>query len=349
MVSKAKQKMSRRQYLLLIFLVILLLGVVFHKQLTTHLKITLFITEEFPQIPIKPLGLISFGPFHEKVGLDSSNGRIVGDLFLPVDPDKRPALILAMGVKTNEKDRPILLHFANTMARLGYVTFWPRLEVLDKGQSLPEEPETFIESFKYLANLESVDPKRISYVGFSVGSSTAFVAASDPKISDKVHGLVFFGGQFDIFEYLLSLATKTVKMNGLATPWNPDLDALNHAKGLLDTKGADQVLKIFDVKEASEAAVLLGKAPDDEILGLKKYSPKEYLGNFKAKIFILHDKSDTLVPYVESVKLSQALSEDQIEGYLLIDLFDHVQPNRPINIGELLKLYGFLYEVLTVL
>ena len=340
--------MSRRQYLLLIFLVILLLGVVFHKQLTTHLKIALFITEEFPQIPIKPLGLISFGPFHEKVGLDSSNGRIVGDLFLPVDPDKRPALILAMGVKTNEKDRPILLHFANTMARLGYVTFWPRLETLDKGESLPEEPETFLESFKYVADLPQTDSERISYVGFSVGSSTAFVAASDPEIAGNIHGLVFFGGQFDVFEYLLSLATKTIVMDGLRIPWNPDLDALNHAKSLLEAKQADQFLKIFDVKEATEAAQLLEHAPEDEILGLKRYSPKEKIDQFKAKIFILHDKSDHFVPYVESVKLNEAFKK-QVEQFTITDLFEHVQPNRPINLAELAKLYGFLYKVFNTL
>ena len=118
---------------------------------------------------------------------------------------------------------------------------------------------------------------------------------------------------------------------------------------MLEVKGADQVLKIFDVKEATLSAQLLEKAPEDEVLGLNRYSPKEYVENFKAKIFILHDKSDTLVPYVESVKLNQALPKSQIGGYLLIDLFEHVQPNRPINIGELVKLYGFLYKVFNFL
>lgn len=337
--------MSRKQYLLLLLLVILLFGVIFHKQLATHIKITLFITEEFPQIPIKPLGLVSLQPFHEKVTLDSSNGKIVGDLFIPVSSDKKPALIVAMGVKTAPKDKPLLIKFSETLASLGYVVFWPRLEVLDRGESLPEEPETFIESFEYVKSLESVDPERISYVGFSAGSSTAFVASTDSQIADEIHGLVFFGGHFDIFEYLLALATKTIKMDESVIPWDPDLDATNHAKGLLEVKGADKVLKIFEAKEASEAATLLNLAPEDEILGLKRYSPREKLKQFKARLFILHDKSDTLVPYVESVKLYQALAKDQLGAYHISDLFDHVQPNRPINIGELFKLYGFLYKV----
>ncbi|MBI3109505.1 hypothetical protein HYZ06_00495 [Candidatus Daviesbacteria bacterium] len=333
----------------LILLAVLLSAAIFQKPLATHLKIILFITEEFPQIPIKPLGLLTGQPIHQKVELNSSSGKIVADLYPPQSPGLHSVVILAMGVKTSEKDKPLLFHFADTMARLGYVVFWPRLELLDRGESLPEEPDTFIQAFKYLKNLPQVDPKRISYVGFSVGSSTAFVAASDPEIADNVHGLVFFGGQFDIFEYLLALATKTIKMDGLTMPWDPDLDATNHAKSLLEVKGADQVLKIFDVKEATQAAQLLKQAPDDETLGLTRYSPKEKVNQFKAKIFILHDKSDTLVPYVESVKLYQALPKEQLGAYHISDLFEHVQPNRPINIFELVKLYGFLYKVLSSL
>ena len=337
--------MRKNHYLILILLSILLFGIIFQKPISTHLKIALFITEEFPQIPIKPLGLVSLRPFQEKVELKSKNGKILGDLFLPVKPNKKPAVILAMGVKTSEEDKPLLWHFGNTMARLGYMTFWPRLEVLDKGESLPEEPETFVESFKYLEGLPQTDSERITFVGFSVGSSTAFVAASEPEIADEVHGLVFFGGQFDVFEYLLSLATRRIILNDDVTAWEPDQDAINHAKSLLEAKGAKQVLKIFDQKTATEAATLLSQAPEDEILDLKRFSPKERLDQFKASIFILHDKSDTLVPYVESVKLYQALPKEQLGAYHISDLFEHVQPNRPINIAELAKLYGFLYKV----
>lgn len=337
--------MSRKQCLLLLLLVILLLGVIFHKQLATHLKIALFITEEFPQISVKPLGIVTTLPIHQKIELDSENGKIVGDLFLPAGPNKRPAVILSMGVKTSEKDKPLLYHFADTLARLGYVTFWPRLEVLDKGQSLPEEPETFVESFKYLKRLETVDPQRISYAGFSVGSSTALVAASDPEIAQQVRGLVFFGGQYDIFEYLLSLASKSYQVDGKRVNWNVSEDAINHAKSLLENKKSADVLKIFSTKDVSDIQVKFATASAREVADLKKYSPKEKINDFKTTIFILHDKSDAYVPYVESIKLSQVLSKEQVETYHISDLFEHVQPNRPINIGELAKLYGFLYKV----
>lgn len=335
--------MSRRNFILVVTLTLLLIGLLYHKQLAIHLKIILFLTEQFPQIPVKPLGLITANPEHKKVEFETSNSKVVADLFMPKSAKKRSALIVAMGIKTAEDDKPLILHFADSLARLGYVVFWPRLEVLDKGVSLPEEPETFVKAFEYLEKEPFVNSEKISYMGFSVGSSTAFIAASDPQISQKVHGLIFFGGQFDLFEYILSLASKTYLLDGERIVWNTAKDGRNHAKGLLVTKRADALVKIFDTNDLEQMKKILSQAPPVEKDTLKKYSPKEYMNKFKARLFILHDKSDTFMPYVESIKLNEAL-KDQVELFLITDLFDHVQPNRPINLGELAKLYGFLYQ-----
>lgn len=322
-----------------------MLGVIFQKQLSTHFKILTFITEEFPQIPVKPLGLISQPPQYQWVEFDSVNGKVVADLYIPQSPQNPyPGVILAMGVDTDEKNKALIRHFGDTMARLGYVVLWPRLTVLDQGQSLPEEPETFVEGFKYLAGLPQTDSKRITFVGFSVGSSTALVASSDPEISHEVHALVFFGGQFDIFDYLFSLASKTYHIDGKRVKWNVSDGARDHAKGLLEAKNATQAAQIFETEEVDKIENILSNLPAQEKEGLQKYNPKSYLSEYKGRLFILHDVSDTYVPYVESVKLSQALPKER-GVFVITDIFEHVQPNRPINMGELVKLYGFLYKV----
>lgn len=339
--------MTKGKYLIFALLTLVLLGTIFYQPLLTHAKILLFITEQFPQIPVKPLGIVADNPIHQKVELDSKNGKIVGDLFIPRNPvEEKPALVVAMGIKTVEDDKPLILKFSDTLARLGHVVFWPRLEVLDKGIALPEESDTFIQSFNYLSSLPFVNPQKISFMGFSVGSSVAMVASEDPQIKDKVHGLVFFGGFYDVFDYLVSLSSKTTKLNGQILPWEPAPDAVDHAKGLLKTRKADRLVKIFEATSSSQAYNLIKGVPQDEIDGLKKYNPRENLNDFKAKIFILHDKADTYVPYTESIRLNQALG-NRSQAFLLIDLFEHVQPNRPINVGELVKLYGFLYRVLS--
>lgn len=341
--------MSQFTYVALILLIVLVFGIFFQKQILTHLKIVLFISEEFPQIPLKPLELITSQPIHKKVDLDSTYGKIVGDLFIPrKSAEEKSALIVAMGIKTAEDDKPLILKFSDTLSRLGYVVFWPRQEALDRGESLPEEPETFIKSFEYLTGQDFVKGKKISFMGFSVGSSVAMKAAEDPTINNKVHALIFFGGYFDVFDYYVSLATNTTKLDGQTIAWNPAPDALDHAKGLLEIREAHQMAKIFEASSSPQAYDLIQKAPKDEVDGLKKYNPKEKLADFKANIFILHDKADAYVPYTESIRLNQALGNRK-KQFLLIDLFEHVQPNRPININELVKLYGFLYKVLSYL
>lgn len=342
--------MKKGKVLRLCLLAIFLLIVFLYQSLATHAKILLFISEEFPQIPFKPLGTITKSPLYQKVKFESVSGEIVADLFVPANGRPKSAIVVAMGIKTAQKDKPLILKFADTMARLGYVTIWPRLEVLDQGTSLPEQPETFIEGFKYLAEFPQTDPGRITFVGFSVGSSVALVAAADPEIANQVHGLVFFGGQFDIFDYLLSLASKTYQVDGERVKWNAAEDARSHARGLL--KEATQTAKIFEVSNIEEMQTILAQVPDQEKENLKRYSPKEYVSKFQGKLFILHDKTDHYVPYVESVKLNEALGARGDQVFVLVDLFEHVQPNKPLswqNLKELAKLYGFLYQVFSFL
>lgn len=337
-----------------LLLALLLVGLVFQKQLTTHLKIVLFISEQFPQIPVKPLKLVTEEPVHEQLELNSVNGPVMADLFTPALPPSGsgPALIIAMGIKTADKDKPIILHLAQTLARLDYVVIWPRLKVLDQGQSLPEEPETFVKAFEYLTGLPSTNPERISLVGFSVGSSVAYVAASDERTREKVHGLIFFGGYSDIFDYLISLATKQMVVDNQTVNWAVADDARDHAQGLLEAKRAANLVRIFEAKTIENVKSIINKAPEKELSRLETYNPSSHLSKFKAPIFILHDQSDNYVPYVESIKLKRVLPQEQVKSYLLINLFEHVQPKKAFSleiIREFAKLYGFLYKVMDFL
>lgn len=334
------------------------LGIVLRQPLTTHVKTLLLISQEFPQVPVKPLGALTAPPVHQKLTLSSQHGAINADLFLPaqrfglVAPNSRPAVILAMGVKTREEDRPIILHFAETLGRLGFVVIWPRLAALDDGVALPEEPATLAEGFRYLEGLDLVDKSRISFVGFSVGSSTAFVAMADPQLADRVHALVFFGGYYDIFEYFVSIASRSLVMEGQEVPWEPAEGATSHVQEILKTKEADGILKIFDARTRAEAEALLRSAPQAEISGLGRYNPAEHRRSFTSRIFVLHDMSDPYVPYVESIKLHAALGDGVDKTFLLTNLFEHVQPKAGLSwqiLAEARKLYGFIYQALSYL
>lgn len=300
-------------------------------------RVFLLISEQFPQIPIKPLHLLTNQPKHQRVSFGEG---IVGDLFLPNYTSKRPAAVVAMGVRTNEKDLPILLAFCDSLARLGYVVLWPRLEALDQEKIKFEQPQTFVDSFHYLASRPEVNSERISFVGFSVGSSLAMVALEDPAIKTSVHSLVFFGGFYNIFDYLNSLATKSFIVNGQKVSWSPDQDGVNHAQGILEKEG----LTLDQFKDEA----IRRQINEEQLKQLLSLSPDQNLDNYQAPIFILHEKADSFVPYVESIKLKQTLEGKVPITFHLANLFEHVQPKKGLSLsllGEFAGLFGFLYKV----
>lgn len=321
----------------IILITLTTLFLIFFHQILAGLKGFLLISQEFPQIPIKPLHFLTNKPGHEFVRF--SDG-VVADLFLPNYSTKRPALIVAMGVRTNEKDKPTLLGFADTLARLGFVVLWPRLEALDQEKVKFEQPQTFIDSFKYLEKRIEVKKDQVSFVGFSVGSSIAMVAAQDLSINNEVHSLVFFGGYYNILDYLTSLATKSFIVDGQKVSWSPDQSGIDHANGILEKEGL--VLSQFAQGE-------LTKQDEERLL---KYSPDQNLPDFKTPIFILHEKADNFVPFVESIKLRQALKGKLPITFHLANLFEHVQPKRGLSpqlVLEFAYLFGFLHKVLMFL
>lgn len=322
---------------LLVFIIFLLVGFIFRRPLAISAKVFFLVSQEFPQVPIKPLHLFTSQPKREEVWFDTKNGKVIADLFIPHAASKEPALIVAMGVRTSEKDKPTLLGFCNILSRLGYVVLWPRLETLEKKDVKIEDPQTFISAFNYLEQKDVVDKKRISFVGFSVGSSIAMVAAEDQAISEKVHSLVFFGGYFNILDYLSSLASKNIIFDNKTIRWKPSTAAINHATEILEKEGIK--LEQFSQKATLEM---------EQKKRILRFSPDQNITQFKASIFILHEKSDTFVPYFESVKLRRVLEKKVPLIYHQANLFEHVQVQKRVSakiLGEFGGLFGFLYKV----
>src|SRR5919199_4847690 len=285
-VTVRRRKIPRRVTLGVLALLLVLSAVLWARPIQTHARTLLLFAEVFPQVPVKPLSALTDPPIHRKIQLASQQGTIVADLFLPTPRGGHrgrhtmPAVMLAMGVKTNPRDKPLLLDFAQAMSRLGYVVLWPRLQALDKGRSTLEQPDTFIVSFRYLRGLDSVAPHRIALMGISVGASVAFVAAADPRINTDVRALIFFGGYHDIVDYLASLATGMSSFNNRTIAWHPSPEALRHVREILHTANARGVAQAFvaaaQVRLLEEAEALLRLAPERELVRLRYVSPSDH-------------------------------------------------------------------------
>ncbi|MBI4496427.1 MAG: hypothetical protein HY689_00790 [Chloroflexi bacterium] len=340
---------------LAILLIITGLLIMFRDALVIHTKTLLLVAEELLQAPVKPLAVLTTPPEHRELPLDSPHGRINADLFLPTqrfgspEANSRPAVIIAMGIRTTDQTRPEVLGFARTLGRLGFVVLWPRLAALDAGTPALEEPATLLAGFRYLEQVEVVDKERISLVGFSVGSSIALVAAADPLIAERLHTLVFFGGYYDILDYLVSIASRSILVDGEARPWDPAQETVELTRDILETHGLHGLRRVMDATTREEASALLRAVPEEELLAINRYNPSHAVDGLKSRIFILHDRKDNYIPYVESLALNAALNETAPKTFLLTDLLEHVMPGGGLSwdaLGDGINLYRFLYQAM---
>jgi hypothetical protein len=175
------------------------------------------------------------------------------------------------------------------------------------------------------------------------------VAASDPRIAEAVRALMFFGGFYGVFSYMVSVASRTfIAQDGL-TAWEPSKAVVDRFVPMLAAQEAGGLLKLFDATSRPEAEALLAAAPATERELLGRLNPAEYADGVRARIFILHDQGDTFVPYVESLKLRRALPSRQVGGFLLTDLFAHAQPKSGFSwrvARDIGGLYRFVRAVL---
>jgi dienelactone hydrolase len=339
----------------LLLALVALVAAVWWAPLGVHTRTLLLLTQELPQSPVRPLEALSAPPAETRVLLESAAGPAVADLFRPVrrlgsGPEpRRGAVVLALGVALAEPDRPALLHFARTLARLGYVVLWPRSAALDAGAPAPEAPETFVAAVRYLLGLEGIDGARVSLLGFSVGASTALVAAADPALAGSVRALVFFGGYHDLPEYLISVASRSAVVDGREVPWEPHPEAVRRVREVPAALGAQGVMGVLEATTREEARARLRAAPAPERAALDRLNPAAHLQRLTARVFVLHDRGDSFVPYAEAVRLVRALPPPQVGAFLLTDLFQHAQPKAGLSwpvAQDVARLYGFVYGVL---
>jgi dipeptidyl aminopeptidase/acylaminoacyl peptidase len=198
---------------------------------------------------------------------------------------------------------------------------WPRGESLDRGAAELEQPTTFVAGFRYLEQESLVNPQRISYLGFSAGASEVFVAATDQRIARRVHTVIFLGGYYDLPAYLVSVATHQVKVGGREAAWNPSPAFIAELKTTLRYSHQGSLLKLFGAKTATAATQLLQRTDLHERDLLQRLSPSSHVHSFRSTIFILHDKGDPIVPWVESRKLAQAMPRKAVHAILWSNVF----------------------------
>ena len=89
---------------------------------------------------------------------------------------------------------------------------------------------------------------------------------------------------------------------------------------------------VYDVLQSGDPDSILNlwnQVSPGDVATLKEVSPSTVISELNTELFVLHDRADPYIPYVESRRLRDAAQEmGLVLHYAEFDIFDHVEPNK---------------------
>ena len=380
------KKLLRRLLFVVVGLIaIVVLLVAFTPQGQAAFRAVLFIPQVLPGVPIKPQEWFAPEPTLKQIRYPLASGEGEADLYLPGSGGRHSAVLFFQGVVPGGRYDSRIVALGRALARAGMVVMIPWSQTQIEERIVPDDVDVLVRAFQYLRTLDSVDPDRVGMGGICVGASLATVAAQDERVRDQVRFVNFFAGYYDAADLVKAIASKSRFGEDYVAPWKPDRLTLRILRyHLIDgvTRAADRELltRLFEGGEPEAVGDFESLAPDAKAVYrlLKGVSPEEVdtvmaglsprtteffraispstgIDRLEARMLIMHDRADRLVPSEESRRLAEALGDDAGTYYTEFSFFQaqiQVHADESDSIGpvdyvrEAFKLYMHMYNIL---
>ena len=283
-----------------------------------------------------------------------------GDLYLS-SQKTRAGIVLVPGVVPRGKDDRRIVALAQTLARLQFAVLVPDLHGPRHYRVRAHDVREVADAFRHLRSREDLVPLgRVGIAGFSYGAGPVLLAALEPEIRDEVGFVVTLGGYYNLHTIVTYFTTgyfKT-KTDGdwqylQPSPYNKWVFTLSNAdlverredRASLRTlafEGLEYGETAFTVSSANLAPdaqafhrlitnedpnrvpELIQQLPTSILIELEGLNPASRdLTTLRAEAILVHGRSDTIIPYSESLALAQALPPEQVKLFV-IDGLVHV-------------------------
>lgn len=284
----------------------------------------------------------------------------VGDVYL--SPEGALAgIVLVPGVVPAGKDDSRLVTMAYTLARLRFAVLVPDLEGVRHYRMRSGDVREVADAFAYLISRPELVPEgRAGIMGFSYGAGPVLLAAMESDIRERVRFVVAVGGYYDLGNIVTYFTTGYYALPGEDGGWRY-LEPNPYVKGVFALSNADLLERQIDRERLQDFAQAIiagdrpvtpsaGLAPDaralfdllsnedplrvPELIGrlppglrdeLEGINPAAHdLSRLTARVILVHGRSDTLIPFTESIALARALPPGQAQLFL-IDGLAHVE------------------------
>jgi len=333
----------------------------------------------FASLPGSPIDLVTPAPRREVVDLAPVDGYVRAHIYRPAH-GRNSALVISLGIDPAPPDDPRVVRLMDGIARSGIAAVLIESEALNQDQLFPDLPKALIEGVQFVQRQPYVRTDRVGLFGFSVGGSLALTAAADPAIAEQLRLVEAFGSYATLDDAILSIATRTLDDRGAVRPWQPLADAMQHLASaliggisdsgeaaalrawLVDGTGAEPdpeelsdegraIERLMTSRDRPTAAALLDELPARFKQDAQSLSPLVSIGRIRARLFIMYDANDPLLPYTGSRDLCTAASNAGLRPYCSrFAIFQHVDPTRggnPLAVGhDLVELSMHAFAVL---
>ncbi|MDA1348466.1 MAG: hypothetical protein O3A47_06315 [Chloroflexi bacterium] len=348
-------------------------------------KAVLFIPQVLADMPLKPLELLTRKPTREMIEFPLAEGMGSADLYLPHGSGRHSAVLFYLGVVPPDRDESRVVALGEALARSGVVVMIPWLQTQVQNKIVPEDIDGLVRGFQRLRELDRVDPDRVGMGGISTGASMATVAAQDERIRSQVRFVNFFAGYYDASDLVRAIGSRSRFYGDRVARWDPDELTVR----LLTEHLIDGVADPDD--KAALIRMLIDKAPNtdggpvrlteegfavyrliqgeafedvDELMEqlspetkefLDLISPATHIDRLEARMLMMHDRADRLVPSEESRRLAESLGNESDTYYTEFSLFQsaiqvHTDGGGDLGpldyVSEAFKLFRHMYVVM---
>lgn len=282
-----------------------------------------------------------------------------GDLYLPGEGGPLAGIVLVPGAVPMGKDDPRLVAFATTLARARFAVLAPELPGFRELRIHPADARIVADAFAYLAGRADLAPAgRAGLAAFSYGVGPALLAALEEDVRERVRFVVGVGGYHDLTRAARYLTTGYFQAGERRLYLAPDdygkLVLLSTARFYVEASNARTLESMIERRlkdrtaDLSDLAEQLGpqgravyalaiNADPDRFPALYSALPQAMRADFaalslhnkdltrlRARLILLHGRSDNLIPYPESDALAAAVPPSQARLYILDSILGHV-------------------------
>jgi len=314
------------------------------------------------------------------------NGFLPYRVYRPQARSVAPALVIYHGATPHGEEHPALDNLARALSHIGLIVFVPRLPRL-KAVIIDESNLDSIAAFyRYIQGHERICPGNISVAGTSFAGGLLLKALLDEDmLLPPPRAVLLYGTYCDLETTLRFILTGSVVEEGVEVTVEPDrwgqviffYNYLEYIPRSFNREEMQEVLGYYvadRVAEGDEARaglparerriadlILTPGNPESSALAeevlqharplIEKLSPSRFHSRIHFPFWVLHGRSDTMVPYTEALALKRLMPR-QVRLYVSIR-YGHKKLGRERSLwramrdmaGLVVYLGRFLYTV----